>query len=69
MKTLRWLVAPLIALGITLGLAQEKKAGDEALGTRSYDNYERPKACGSACHVDYYQQWSQAMMSQAYTHH
>ena len=69
MKTLRWLVAPLIAAGITLGLAQEKKAGDEALGTRTYDDYEKPTDCGSACHVDFYQQWSQAMMSQAYTHH
>lgn len=34
----------------------------------SYDDFERPKACGT-CHIDIYQQWSQAMMSQAYTHH
>ena len=46
-----------------------QKAGDEALGTRSYDDFEKPKVCGSSCHVDIYQQWSQAMMSQAYTHH
>ncbi len=43
-------------------------AGDAALGTRSYDDYERPQVCAS-CHVDIYQQWTQAMMSQAYTHH
>jgi nitrate/TMAO reductase-like tetraheme cytochrome c subunit len=42
--------------------------GDDALGTRSYDDYERPEVC-AACHVDFYQQWTQAMMSQAYTHH
>lgn len=43
-------------------------AGEEALGTRSYDDYEKPAAC-AACHVDIHQQWTQAMMSQAYTHH
>jgi len=42
-------------------------AGEEALGTKKYDQYETPKVC-SACHVDFYQQWTQAMMSQAYTH-
>ena len=44
------------------------KAGDAALGTRKYDNYERPAACAS-CHVDIARQHEQAMMSQAYTHH
>ncbi len=48
---------------------QEKKAGDEALGTRTYADYEKPEVCGTSCHVDLYQQWRQAMMSQAYTHH
>jgi nitrate/TMAO reductase-like tetraheme cytochrome c subunit len=43
-------------------------AGEAALGTRSYDDYERPAVCAS-CHDDIYQQWTQAMMSQAYTHH
>ena len=49
--------------------AQEIKAGGEALGTRSYDEYSKPAFCGTSCHVDFYQQWQQAMMSQAYTHH
>jgi nitrate/TMAO reductase-like tetraheme cytochrome c subunit len=44
-------------------------AGEEALGTRSYSDYDIPKYCGASCHVDFYQQWRQAMMSQAYTHH
>ncbi len=37
-------------------------------GTRSYDDYEKPAVCAS-CHVDIAMQWSQSMMSQAYTHH
>jgi hypothetical protein len=43
-------------------------AGDAALGTRDYDDYERPQACAT-CHVDIARQHEQAMMSQAYTHH
>ena len=43
-------------------------AGEEALGSKKYDQYEKPQACAS-CHTDIYQQWTQAMMSQAYTHH
>jgi nitrate/TMAO reductase-like tetraheme cytochrome c subunit len=42
--------------------------GDAAHGTRSYDDYEKPKVCAS-CHDNIYQQWIQSMMSQAYTHH
>jgi hypothetical protein len=49
--------------------AQQKRAGDDALGTHPYEAFEKPKACGTACHKDFYQQWQQAMMSQAYTHH
>ena len=43
-------------------------AGEAALGTRSYDDYEKPEAC-AACHVDIHRQWSQSMMAQAFTHH
>ncbi len=53
----------------TISFAQEKRAGDEALGSRKYDDYQKPEFCGTSCHVDFYQQWRQAMMSQAYTHH
>ncbi len=48
--------------------AQNIPAGEEALGTKSYDQFEKPEVCKS-CHTDIYQQWTQAMMSQAYTHH
>ena len=55
---------------LTLSLpAQNTKAGDDALGTQKYENFEKPEFCGRSCHVDFYQQWKQAMMSQAYTHH
>jgi hypothetical protein len=47
---------------------QNPPAGDEALGTKKYEQYETPKIC-SACHTEFYEQWTQAMMSQAYTHH
>ncbi len=45
------------------------KAGDAALGTIDYKAFETPEFCGASCHTDFYQQWKQAMMSQAYTHH
>ncbi len=54
-------------LGLTV--AQAPKVGDEALGTRKYDDYQTPKFCGTSCHTDIFRQWEQAMMSQAYTHH
>lgn len=44
-------------------------AGDGPLGSKSYDDYETPDACGTSCHTDIYQQWRQAMMSQSFTHH
>lgn len=43
------------------------QAGDAALGTRSYDDYETPGVCGE-CHIDIYRQWEQTMMSQSFTH-
>ena len=50
------------------GWAQDLPAGEEALGTKEYQQYEKPEVCRS-CHDNFYQQWIQAMMSQAYTHH
>ncbi len=51
-----------------VALTQDIPAGEEALGSKKYDQYEKPEICKS-CHVDIYQQWTQAMMSQSYTHH
>ncbi len=64
---MRALLPVLILLAASL--SAQPKAGDAALGTRSYDDFERPKTCRQSCHVDFYEQWSQSMMSQAYTHH
>jgi len=38
------------------------------LGTLRYEDFKKPEFCGSSCHTEFYQQWKQAMMSQAYTH-
>ncbi|MBX3008489.1 MAG: hypothetical protein KF816_10720 [Melioribacteraceae bacterium] len=38
------------------------------LGVLRYEDFKTPEFCGSACHTDFYQQWRQSMMSQAYTH-
>ncbi|NMC65475.1 MAG: hypothetical protein GYA53_04960 [Acidobacteria bacterium] len=69
----RWLAVGLpLILAISLGLITSsslQKAGDEALGSRKYSDYQTPAFCGIQCHNDIYQQWKQAMMSQAYTHH
>jgi hypothetical protein len=68
MKKLIWMLLLIILLPALL-VGQEIKVGDEALGTRKYADFEKPEVCGSSCHIDFYQQWKQAMMSQAYTHH
>jgi len=49
--------------------SQQIKTGDHALGTKKYEDFSKANLCGSACHNDIFQQWKQAMMSQAYTHH
>jgi len=66
--TFRTAAATLLVGLAAAACAAAVPAGDAALGTRSYDDYEKPEACAS-CHVDIYQQWSQSMMAQSYTHH
>jgi len=51
--------------GTAFKLIQE---ADERFGKYKYKDFETPKYCGSSCHVQFYQQWDQAMMSKAYTH-
>ena len=36
---------------VTLLYSQEKPAGEEAKGTKKYDQYEKPETCKS-CHTD-----------------
>ncbi|MGB5106052.1 MAG: multiheme c-type cytochrome [Candidatus Zixiibacteriota bacterium] len=57
----------LLVVGAGAASAQPK-AGDQALGTQKYDSYMTPDFCGTSCHVGFYQQWRQSMMSQSYTH-
>ncbi|MEJ2053342.1 MAG: multiheme c-type cytochrome [Calditrichaceae bacterium] len=58
----------ILLMTVSLLFGQDIPAGEEALGTKSYDQFEKPEVCKS-CHTDIYMQWTQAMMSQAYTHH
>ena len=58
----------LLFFAVTTVWAQGIPAGGDALGTKKYADFEEPDVCAS-CHVDFFQQWTQAMMSQAYTHH
>ncbi len=52
----------------SVSFSQVKTSG-EALGTKKYEDFQTPQFCGTSCHTDFYQQWKQAMMSKAYTHH
>jgi nitrate/TMAO reductase-like tetraheme cytochrome c subunit len=61
-------IAALAAVSGVLPAGAEPPVGDDALGTRSYGDYEDPSACAS-CHVDIARQHEQAMMSQSFTHH
>ncbi len=54
-----------IVLLATVPIAGE----DSRVGTNDYDDWDEPAYCGTSCHVDFYRQWQQAMMSQSYTHH
>jgi Cytochrome c554 and c-prime len=65
MKSFLSMLAVMLASGMTV----ESRAGEGVLATKQYGDYEKPEFCGSSCHIDFYQQWTQAMMSQAYTHH
>jgi hypothetical protein len=48
--------------------AQNIKGGDDAKGIFKYEDFQKPQECGSSCHVDFYAQWKQMMMSKCYTH-
>ncbi len=60
-------ITMLCFLSVNLLHSQHIPAGEEAKGTKIYEQFEKPEVCQS-CHIDIYQQWKQSMMSQAYTH-
>ncbi|MBN1478724.1 hypothetical protein EH223_17330 [candidate division KSB1 bacterium] len=64
---MKWIFLACLVVVVRVN-AQELLSGEKALGSQSYDDFEKPEACYS-CHVDIYMQWRQAMMSQSYTHH
>lgn len=65
-----WLIVPAALLLLLLaGFTINKAALQEDLKSKyAYKDFETAKKCRS-CHPGIYEQWSQAMMSQAYTHH
>lgn len=42
---------------------------DKRFGAYKYEDFKTPEYCGTSCHIDFYRQWKQAMMSQAFIHH
>ena len=57
-----------IPVSILLAFTVKMLPEDNLKGKYAYKDFETAKKCGS-CHPGTYQQWTQAMMSQAYTHH
>jgi hypothetical protein len=57
----------LVILLFYVSLLFAQVTGSEGKGKIQYDRFEKPEKCAS-CHDDFYQQWKQAMMSQAFTH-
>ena len=58
------LITPVILLAFSTGRFFQQ---EDLKGKYAYKNFETAGKCGS-CHKGIYQQWTQAMMSQAYTH-
>jgi hypothetical protein len=67
-KRLLFITATLAALLLLFNFMLPIRTNQAKQGEYEYDDFETPKYCGS-CHNQFYQQWSQSMMSQAYTHH
>ena len=61
-------VIPFVFIAVLL-IGALALAEDPRIGTQEYEAWDRPSYCGTSCHTDFYRQWQQAMMSQAYTHH
>ena len=60
----------LITLGLLVSFSFMFPLSDSRIepGDSDYDDFETPEYCAQ-CHNQFYQQWKQAMMSEAYTHH
>jgi hypothetical protein len=64
------LISPVALILILLTSLTVRLMGQQVdlKGKYSFKDFESAKKCRS-CHPGFYEQWSQAMMSQAYTHH
>jgi len=62
------LTVVLMALLLTAFTVRMLLPQEDLKGKYAYKEFESAKKCGS-CHPGIYEQWTQAMMSQAYTHH
>ncbi|MCK4538925.1 MAG: NapC/NirT family cytochrome c [Candidatus Krumholzibacteria bacterium] len=51
-----------------VGAGHGEGGGSAPFGAFEEKDFERPETCRQ-CHIDIYEQWSQAMMSEAFTHH
>lgn len=66
MKLKPLLFASALFIMITGFMANEIR--NNQFGEFKYDDFDKPEKC-KTCHNAFYQQWSQSMMSKAYTHH
>lgn len=63
---MRMILLALTVIGFAFAIVS---AGSPEEGSMPYDRFDTPKYCGTSCHTDIYHQWTQSMMSHAYTHH
>jgi hypothetical protein len=61
-------VVTVVLLALILTAFTVRMLQEDLKGKYAYKDFESAKKCGS-CHPGIYEQWTQAMMSQAYTHH
>jgi hypothetical protein len=66
MKTFYKYLSLILFLATTFVIAD---SFDTRVGKYTYDDFKTPEYCGIACHKDFYREWEQSMMSQAYVHH
>lgn len=59
----------LFILTSSIALIMTIPSNEKMKGAFEYEDFDTPFYCGASCHTDFYQQWDQAMMSKAYTHH
>ncbi|MEX0982909.1 MAG: multiheme c-type cytochrome [Bacteroidales bacterium] len=63
-----WILIPATAIFLMASTAILEGIMEDLKGKYSYKDFESAKKCRT-CHPALYEQWSQSMMSQAYTHH